>query len=161
VLIGGQNYKEFFIKRDKKELAYIELRLDMFWKDYVKKDVMPAVVGSHSEQQTLLGMFPNSDGEFGIGTDADNATIETLVELKAQMNETKSLITKLENELRKRIGSDGKKGIETELYRVTWIRSDSRQFDMKAFKDSNYSMYERYSRPTKRDMGIRIKEINR
>lgn len=154
VLIGGQEYREYNIKRDEYDIAYLIEKEAEFWK-MVQDDVMPPVTNGEIDGKAVLDQFPEDDGGFLQLPDSDVPDIQTLDFIKAQIKDLEGKKKEIEASLKQRIG--GRKGIETELFKVTWSRGESSRFDSKRFASENHELYNEYMVPTKRDNGLRIK----
>ena len=158
VLIGGQDYREFYIPRDEEDIAVISEIVDAFWHDRVEGDQMPPMVGLESESQALAGVYGDWRDEYANAADEDlisaDCDIETLADVKRKIEELTKEKRRIEDCLKSRIGD--RKGIMTQTNRVTWARSDYDRFDSKRFKEEQPELFARYTVRAKRDGGLRI-----
>jgi putative phage-type endonuclease len=62
VLIGGNDYRSYYVERDEEIIAYIEGKAQEFWQ-YVRDDVAPLVDGSEASAEALAYAYPpDADG---------------------------------------------------------------------------------------------------
>lgn len=159
VLIGGQSYKEFFIERDESDIEALINLERQFW-DMVKSDTAPQVTGYSSDSDILFKQFPKSDDLVEPVDDFPrfNAHIEEIQNIKTEIKELTTKKDELENSIKKLIGNN--KGLYSDVYQVTWLRSESESFDKKSFQEEHPDLYTNYTNKKTRNMGLRIKEIN-
>lgn len=160
-LIGGQHYVEFRVERDEGDIDVVNSAVDTFWNDCVVGGAMPQVVGTAPEASALLNMF--GIGSTGYATPDNIDHFDTLVHdyLESKECERKyaEQAKRLANEIRAAIGSD--KGALSDVYKVTWVKSNSTRFDKKRFAEDNPELLAQYTVPYLRDGGIRVSEVRR
>lgn len=152
VLIGGQEYREYEIKRDESDIAYLVEQEGKFW-EMVENDTMPPFTGSSIDNEALMNQFPASDGSMVEALD-DDVPIMELQQLKDQIKDLEKDKKRLESDIRAAIGDA--KGIITPRYKCTWVRTESSRFDGKRFAEDHPELHEEYSYTAPRDMGLRI-----
>lgn len=155
VLIGGSDYREYFIPRDEDDVKAVDDTVDAFWHLHVESDVPPGIVGSADEASALLSANPKeSDELLAVDDESVEMLLEALDIYKARIKEYEAKKRKAENELRKRIGSA--KGIDTETHRVVWVRGTSQKLDAKRMQAEIPDTYSKYITEAARDGGLRI-----
>lgn len=85
-LVGGNDYKEFYIERSLEDIDYIQEKATDFWKNYVMKKVPPMLDGSDSYSKYLLEK-----------ADKENEEVIELNELNAKAEEIKALDEQIKN----------------------------------------------------------------
>lgn len=154
VLIGGQEFREYYIERDEQDIQAINDAVDTFWRDFVETDTAPALIGNDPEANALLSQHSDQSTEFIAMLDEDVSMLDELQEIKDQMDDLKHRKTLIENQIKDLIGDN--KGIETETKRVTWVRSTRSSFDKKAFDAAHPGITNDYMKTSITNGGIRI-----
>ena len=158
-LIGGQHYVEYRVEWDDDDVASVTQAVDSFWREYVEKDVMPQLVGSPSESRALLDMYGVESSEYVTPDNMDH--FDTLVhdyqEAKACEKQYAERAKRIANDIRAATGSG--KGVISDVYRVTWVKSTATKFDQKRFCEENPELAERYMTAYLRDGGLRISAV--
>lgn len=85
-LVGGNDYKEFYIERSLEDIDYIQEKATDFWKNHVMKKVPPMLDGSDSYSKYLLEK-----------ADRENEEVIELNELNAKAEEIKALDEQIKN----------------------------------------------------------------
>jgi len=169
VLIGGSDYREYYVERDEDFIKVLNERETQFCA-MVSSHTMPQLVGTKEESGRLFGMYAEAQAqdiedvpENSVATSNFAKTVEQICLAKADIKESEGVKRLYENELRARIG-DGK-GLRTSLdgvyYQATWVRSSVATFDKERFGKDHPDLLEEYTTKTERDMGLRVsmKEI--
>lgn len=154
VLIGGQEFREYYIERDEADIKAINDAVDTFWRDFVETDTAPALIGNDPEANALLSQHSDPSTEFIAMLDEDVSMLDELQEIKDQMDDLKYRKTLIENQIKDLIGDN--KGIETETKRITWVRSTRSSFDKKAFDAAHPGITNDYMKTSVTNGGIRI-----
>lgn len=154
VLIGGQEFREYYIERDEQDIQAINDAVDTFWRDFVETDTAPALIGNDPEANALLSQHSDPSQEFVSMLDEDVSMLDELQEIKDQMDDLKHRKTLIENQIKDLIGDN--KGIETETKRITWVRSTRSSFDKKAFDAAHPGITQDYMKTSITNGGIRI-----
>lgn len=155
VLIGGQEYREYYIERDEQDIQAINEAVDTFWRDFVETDTAPALIGNDSEANALLYQHSDPSQEFIPMLDDDISDLfDDLQEINDQLADLKHHKTLTENKLKDLIGDN--KGIETETKRITWVRYTRSSFDKKAFDAAHPGITNDYMKTSVTNGGIRI-----
>lgn len=79
-LVGGNDYKEFYIERSLEDIDYLQEKATDFWKNHVEKRVPPMLDGSDSYSKYLLER-----------ADKENEEVIELNELNTKAEEIKAL----------------------------------------------------------------------
>lgn len=156
VLIGGNDYREFFIERDSEDIEAVNNAVDNFWHNFVVKDVAPALIGNQAESYTLLQVHNDPTDDFVEVLDADVSFLDEYIQLKEEKKCLEDRMKLYENQLKEVIGDS--KGLITESRKVTWVRSQSQQFDKSRFATEHPELVEAYSQVKPKNMGLRISE---
>lgn len=154
VLIGGQEFREYYIERDDQDIQAINDAVDTFWRDFVETDTAPALIGNDPEANALLSQHSDPSTEFIAMLDEDVSMLDELQEIKDQMDDLKHRKTLIENQIKDLIGDN--KGIETETKRITWVRSTRSSFDKKAFDAAHPGITNDYMKTSVTNGGLRI-----
>lgn len=157
VLVGGQEYKEFFVERSEEDIAAINERVDTFWHDNVLADNPPVFIGNQSESDALLRENENFSDDFEeIDREEITGTVDALIAIKQKESEIKQEKTRLENILKDEIGSS--KGILTPSHRISWSRSERTKTDLKRLEDDHPDLIVNYQTTSVVNNGLRITE---
>lgn len=154
VLIGGQEFREYYIERDQQDIRAINDAVDTFWRDFVETDTAPALIGNDPEANALLSQHSDPSQEFVSMLDEDVSMLDELREIKDRMDDLKHRKTLIENQIKDLIGDA--KGIETETKRITWVRSTRSSFDKKAFDQAHPGITNDYMKTSVANGGIRV-----
>lgn len=156
VLIGGNDYREYEVKRDEQDIEAVKNACDTFWNDFVEKRVMPEVVGD--DMPRLTSLHASHTDEFVTPDDCSEIDLlisdykEALEREKAAQSQKRDAQAKL----CKIIGDN--KGLVTDVARVTWSRGESARFDGKRFKEEHPDEYEEYTSVVPRST-FRVTEV--
>lgn len=141
VLVNCRELKIYELERDQAEIDALMGAEDAFWK-LVERDTPPAVDGSDSTGDTLLSMYPSSNGE-EVDLFAFNADLDEYMALNAQIKALTALKDEKANLIKEYMKEAGK-GI-SERYSVSYKSSERKTFDTKRFeaehKDIDLSEY--------------------
>lgn len=85
-LVGGNDYKEFYIERNLEDIDYIKEQATDFWKNHVEKKIPPLLDGSDSYSKYLLEK-----------ADKENEEVIELNNLNTKANEIKDLEDKIKS----------------------------------------------------------------
>lgn len=154
VLIGGQEFREYYIERNEDDINTVNNYVDTFWHDFVEADTAPALIGNDPEANALLSQHSDPSQEFISMLDEDVSMLDELQEIKDQMDDLKHRKTLIENQIKDLIGDN--KGIETETKRITWVRSTRSSFDKKTFDAAHPGITNDYMKTSVTNGGIRI-----
>lgn len=154
VLIGGQDYREFRIERDEDDVAAAVDACDVFWREFVQADVMPAMTGIKGEGTALAALHPDPSEETVGMLDGDVPELMELAGVKSDIAALEKRKRALEASLKARIGDA--RGIETPTMRATWTRSKRSTFDRKAFDIDHPGMTDDYMKTSIVDGGLRV-----
>lgn len=83
-LVGGNDYKEFYIERSLEDIDYIQEKATDFWKNHVVKKIPPMLDGSDSYSKYLLEKADKENDEV-IELNGLNAKAEEIKALEEQM----------------------------------------------------------------------------
>lgn len=156
VLIGGQEYRQYFYERDDEDIAYLKVRESQFWQ-HVLDGTMPPATSRKVDSQALTELYAENEEDFLEVLNSDAPEVKELVTVKAEIKALKEREDELVNVLKQLIGE--KKGIITESYRISWPRSESMRFDSKRFREDNPDVYADYMVKSVRDGGLKISEV--
>lgn len=154
VLIGGQEFREYYIERDEADIKAVNEAVDTFWHDFVETNTAPALIGNEPEANALLHQHEEPNQEMIPMLDSDVSMLDEYQDIKRQIDELKTKKTLIENQIKELIGDN--KGIETETRRVTWVRSTRSSFDKKAFDEAHPGLTNDYIKTSVTNGGIRV-----
>lgn len=151
-------YQTLRIERDTEDVAAVDLAVDTFWHDYVEADVMPVLAGTSGEASTLTSMYGKPDGEIRFTLDPEVVqAISDYQDASEREKEARNAKTAASTKLAAQIGKA--KGLETDVARVTWRRSERTNLDTKRLQAEHPEIFAQYSCRVVRNGGIRIKEL--
>lgn len=153
VLIGGQEYREYFIPRDEDDIRAIDKAVDDFW-GFVERGEIPELTGTGDEGAALASVFHEPSDEYERVLDIDFPELDERAHLNDEIKALEERKKKLDSEIKKRIGDS--KGIQSESIRCTWVRSKSKSFDAKRFDADHPGLREPYITEKTRDGGLRL-----
>lgn len=158
-LVGGQHYVEHRVDRDEEDIELVNGAVDTFWHECVEKDALPQIVGTAAEAGALLDMFGVGSTEYG--TPENMAHFDALVhdyqEAKACERTYAEQAKRLANDIKAIVGSG--KGVESDVYRVTWVKSSSTRFDKRLFASDHPDLLDEYTVACLKDGGLRVSEV--
>lgn len=139
VLIGGNQYRHYPIKRDREIGANLLEKGHEFWHKHVLAQVPPPPQSAAD----VAKFYPQDNGET---TQADTETLiayNALILAKQELAEKQSQVDELENQLKIKIGqaqqmNDG----ERKLF--TWKTQSSRRFNSKGFQAAYPDLYKQF-----------------
>ena len=127
VLIECRDFKIFELERDEDEIAALMNAEKEFW-NLVKTDTPPTADGTASTSETLVALYPESNGEtvdlFGYEND-----LAQYISLTAQIKALEAHKDEMANKVKAFLGEAGKG--ENERYRVSWTTSERKSLDTK------------------------------
>lgn len=131
VLIAGQDYREFRIRRDDEMIRRMEFAGRRFWGEYVAKEIAPPLSGSKADSEFINSKHSRDDGSLIQATD----DIEELVaEIGHLLVDARGLAVKeaeLVNQIKAFMGD------------ATTLRTDEGSFTWKATKDRETTDWKR------------------
>ena len=127
VLIECRDFKIFELERDEDEIAALMNAEKEFW-NLVKTDTPPTADGTASTSETLVALYPESNGEtvdlFGYEND-----LGQYIALTAQIKALEAQKDEMANKVKAFLGEAGKG--ENERFRVSWTTSERKSLDAK------------------------------
>lgn len=129
VLIGGQHYREYTIKRDDDYISHIINTSVAWWETYIENDTTPPIDGGAYFNQYLfkLHSVPNKTM---LQSNADvDVKLKRLSTLKKEIKDREVEIGKLEQELKAFIKDN--RGVSGNTCKVVWSRYDENRTDWK------------------------------
>lgn len=159
VLIAGQDYREYKIERDEEDIAAIQDTLTRFCES-IKTNTPPSSYMNPMAAGALTELYKDYSKDFKPMDKQSTEYVRRINAIKAQEKELTQERKELETYLKEQIKDD--KGIEDELFRVTWVRSNKQSLDTKKLKAEQPDIVERYTTSKITDGGLRItiKEAN-
>jgi predicted phage-related endonuclease len=150
VLIGGQQYKQFEIKRDEAKIQKLIELERAFWAR-VENEEPPDI---DRATNVIDLQYPESNGETVVIEDLD--TVERYIELGEQIKELKK-----ERDFMQTLIKAEMKEAETGMagnYIVNWKSSSRKSFDTTRFKKEQADLYNEYTKESS-TRTMRIKEV--
>lgn len=124
VLIGGNTFKYYYIKRDEELINYLVKIETTFWNQHILTRIPPEMTGLAAEKDMLRDMYPTSTDDEESLFNLPNDCIETIEQvdvLKQIIEDLKKEKTKYENEI-KAILEDAEWGYAG-VHKITWKTS--------------------------------------
>ena len=143
VLIGGRDYRQYTIERDRELAADLLARGKEFWGNHVLKNIPPQAQNAADVQK----LFPQDDGD---NQQADTETLiayNTLRSLKEQEKALKEQINQHEELLKIKIGQHATMQHNGEKL-FSWKTQSSNRFDSKAFQAAHPDLYQQFIKTT-------------
>ena len=140
-LIGGNQYRQYHIKRDDELIAILAEKAQAFWQNHVIPRIPPEPQNGEDAQK----LYPHDNGDTA---EADSATLTAyaeLRELKAQEKELKAQIAAKEDLLKIKIGNYSTMQANGNTL-FTWKTQSSSRFDSSAFKNAHPDLYQQYTK---------------
>lgn len=151
-------YRVLRVNRDEEDVQAVNAAVDEFWNDYVLKDQMPQLTGADGEAQGLARLWPNPSDELAqdLSAEADAlvADYQDAADREKRAKDDKRIAA---TKLMGRIGE--RKGIVTDVAKVTWTRSEQEVFDSKRFRAEHPDLWQAYAKTEVRSRGLRISEV--
>lgn len=130
VLVLGRDFMVFEIERDEEEIKALAESEKAFW-DFVEKKTPPTVDGTESTSKTLGTIFPDSNGDICNLMAYENDLMQYLA-LGTQIKALKEQQDEMANRVKAFMNEAGKG--ESDRYKVSWISTERKSFDTKAFQ---------------------------
>lgn len=158
-LIGGQHYVEYRVERDEEDIAMVNAAVDTFWQECVIGGNLPEVVGTQGEAKAIMDIFGIGSDEYAAPDDVSyfDSLVSDYQEARACERQYAERAKKISNDLRAMAGS--RRGIISDVYRVTWAKSESTRFDKKRFAEENPDLIAEYTTTYMRDGGLKVSEV--
>ena len=170
VLIGGNEYKEFYIERNETDIKIIINAANDFWNTYVVPKEMPFADGSNAYAEYQSERLSKMQ-EQGITLELDNTTEELISKRQALKNELDNLeneIKTIDQQLKEELINNACKKGESSKYKVSLVvmnrtKTNTKEFE-KQYKDliNEYKEKEKEFKETYQTNYLKIteKEIN-
>lgn len=142
-LIGGQDYKEFYIERNEEECKYLLEYVDSWWKTYIETQVPPPADGSKAYtdyQKTKLEKLDQIEVEI---TDLEEKVSKyNLIQEEIKQKELEAELIKQEL-LDKLIDAGGRKA-QSENHKIVVLSRNTSSVDKKALTEKYPQIAENY-----------------
>lgn len=160
-LIGGQHYVEYRVDRDEDDVRMVDAAVDAFWNECVIGGQLPQVVGTQEEAKALLDIFGIASDEYATPDDVSyfDSLVSDYQEARACERQYAERAKKISNDLRAMVGS--RKGLVSDVYRITWVKTSSSRFEKKRFASEHPDLVSEYTATFMKDGGLRITEVGR
>lgn len=153
VLIGGSDYREYRVMRDEGDVEAVRAAVDAFWGSVTDPDgEPPELMGVGRESSALFKRHSEANGELK-GVSGVPRAVADYVDAKERADRWKKELDAASNRLKAEIGDAD--GIESDEFRIKWVRGESNRLDTKRLKADHPEIVERYTVASKRDMGLR------
>lgn len=145
VLIGGNQYKHYFIERDQEFIDHLITIEKTFWENHILQRIAPKMSGIDAEKEMLRDQYPQSEGNEGYIVTLPNICIslaENVEGYKKLIDELNKEKTSCENEIKAMMATT-----ETAFagsHRITWktasngVRSMRIKLDAQSDRDKFY-----------------------
>lgn len=154
VLIGGNQYKHYFIPRDQEFIDYLVTIETQFWNNHILQRIPPAMSGLEAENEMLRDQYPQSEGREDHIAALPNVCIEyaekadALKQMIAELDQEK---TAYENEIKAIMGTNEMAFAGS--HRITWKTASNGVRSMRIKLDAQEDRNKFYA--------ARIKEIDK
>lgn len=150
VLIGGNDYREYFVEPDPEDMALLLAEAVNFW-ELVVNGIEPEE--NEARDRYLAELF--SDNEQWMTADDDTARlIDAYVTAQDELRIAKDQVSELGTQIKKKI--ENATGVISNTHTVRWVRGTSNRLNIPALKREQPELVRRYTNPTVRDGGLRI-----
>lgn len=152
VLIGGNDYREYRIYRDEDDIKAVNEAVDAFW-HRVETGEAPDMSGTKGESEMLFRQHQIANGyveDYG----ADPKQLLDFIWAKQKRDEAEKEYRTASDRLKQLIGDD--KGLESNVGKVTWVRTERTRLDTKRLREERPDVYEEYLTTVMSDMGLRF-----
>ena len=156
VLIGGNDFRHFEMKRDDALIRDIEVAAERFWMDHIVTAIPPEA--NELDNDILMGMYPTADETMLELPDNYETACKIYLEAHQQESEAKERKEAIKAKLKALIGSNS--GAENETYKVKWSRFEKAAVDLPALRAAHPDIVAQFVRKTPSGT-IRISEIKR
>lgn len=148
VFIGGNKYREFFVKRDESVIEYLIQLERSFWEENVMKNVAPEPDGSESSGEALKQLYSKGlDKERVLDLPSDTKELTQAYEFYSQQEtEMKKKKEAIKQQLQALLGEYQTAQIEGDSKKVRW--TFSKKFREDVFKEKNPELYAKFVKPT-------------
>ncbi len=144
VLIGGQDFRMYTVKRDDELISRMYDIADEFWRNHVDRGICPAPATAEEAQK----VWRKDDGT-GIEADGDTATaLGELMTLKAQAKELAEKIAEKEESLKLYIGQHQNLTLDGNKV-ASWKSGTRRVLDSKRLKEDLPGIFNQYIKESK------------
>lgn len=142
VLIGGNQYRHYPIKRDRELGESLIAKGKEFWENHVLKQIPP-----EKTEKELLEQFPRDNGKTVEATTEILIEFNHLIALKEARKQLDEKIEKLENFLKIQIGENQQMNAG-EIKLFTFQSQKTKRFDSNKFKEDHPDLYKMYLKET-------------
>jgi putative phage-type endonuclease len=154
VLIGGNDYRHYFIPRDQEFIDYLIMIEQAFWNNHILQRIPPEMVGNDAEKEMMADMYPQSEASEGYISTLPTVCIEYAERADAIKQIIKELTeeqTANENEIKAIMGT-------TEMafagsHKITWKTASNGVRSMRIKLDSQEDRNKFYA--------AKVKEIDK
>lgn len=142
VLIGGNQFRYYFVERDEEIISMLIEIEKQFW-SYVENNIIPPIDGSNAAREYINSLFPRSTiGKSIILNDSCLKLVDDFENYQAQEDHYKGLKEKAGNELKLLIGDNEIAKIADRV--ITWKSVEQERLDTKRLEAEQLNIYEKY-----------------
>lgn len=150
VFIGGNKYREFYVKRDEKVIEALVKIERHFWNNHVLAKNPPQPDGSEASGEALLKVFPGDlakkeDEILTLPQDVKGLT-EAYEFYKAEEEKMKKKKDEVKQQLMAMLGEYQKAEIEGENKKINW--TIKKAFDAVKLREAQPELYKQFIKPT-------------
>lgn len=151
-------FRCYRVEYDREDGLVINNAVDDFWHNYVLADVMPQLVGTSGEASALADYYGYATSD--IKQTFDPTIVGLIADYQDAADREKKAREQKTEAATKLMGAIGDaKGIETDVARVTWVRSTQTRFDQRRFKKEHPDLFEQYVTTYTKNNGLRVKDL--
>ena len=118
VLIGGQTYRQYSLRRDAEIEQALVAQMTDFWENHVVLQIAPELDGSEAAHRYLAHLYPRNIEDLAPADEKAEEAMRDLADLKTEAKALEENISELEARLKSYIGF--KDGLVGTAGRATW-----------------------------------------
>lgn len=145
-LVGGQDYKEFYIERKEEQCEYILEHCEWWWKEYIETQTPPMPDGSDSYSNYLKARADKIENNEVIELDSIKDKADKFKALKGQIESLETEKKQVEQEMMQELIKANTTKAKAGEIKVTIVTQNRISVDKKAFESSYPELIEEYKK---------------
>lgn len=152
VLIGGQDYREYYFERDDDKIAEQDKLVDAFWNDYVIQDTEPPLTDLDQAAFSIKPLPKDDIVELPLNSD-----IEKLYTLKKQISDLTRARKSIEANLLRDMGNHSH--AHSGMWDINARQSMRESVDYAAYEKDHPGCFDDYKKTTQTYAGLYLKQL--